>query len=660
MAKLGVIDWALILSIFALVVGSAWFTRRYMRSVADFLAAGRTAGRYLISVASGIAGLGAITIVANLQMNYEAGFAMSWWGMSMALFGLIVAVTGWVNYRFRATRCLTLAEFFERRYSRSFRLFAGLVAFAAGLVNFGIFPYVGAQFFIYYLGLPLQISVAGLAIPVFPLLMLFLLATAVFSVFVGGHVAVLLSDFLQGLFTNVVFIILMLYLWFHVGWGDMSTVLIDQPPGKSLLNPFDTSYIPDFNFWYFLIGVFGLFYGAMSWQGTAAYNTSAKSAHEAKMGVVLGNLRGIPQGIFMTLIPIVMMTVYLHPDWAGLQGSAEAAVNAIGNPELQSQMRVPVLLSQLLPPGLFGAFAAVMLACFISTHNTYLHSWGSIFIQDVVLPFRKQPLTSAQHVSLLRWAIIGVAAFIFVFSWFYQPTQAILLFFAITGAIFAGGSGAVIIGGLYTRWGTTLAAWVAMITGSTIAVGGIILQHVWKSSDWLLSFGPECPINGQEFWALGMGASALMYVLFSAVKPHKFDLAALLNRGQRDLTPEELARTKEPPLWQRVFAITREFTFGDKLVYLIGYTWVFGWVLVFLVGTVYNLWLKGATGDWAPIQTWLNFWEAYVWIYLAVSVVIMVWFSIGGYLDLKAMFKRLATMQRDETDSGQLRDGNET
>jgi len=656
------IDWLFVIGIYLFVVCSAWFTKKYMRGVADFLAAGRTAGRYLISVASGIAGLGAITIVANLQMNYEAGFAMGWWGMSMALFGMIVAVTGWVNYRFRATRCLTLAEFFERRYSRAFRLFAGLIAFIAGLINFGIFPSVGAMFFIHFLGLPPDFALFGLTLPTFPMLMLLLLSTAVFSVFVGGHVAVILSDFVQGLFTNVVFVVILVWLWLHVGWSDISDVLIDQHAGKSLVNPFDTANIPDFNFWYFLIGVFGLFYGAMSWQGTAAYNTSAKSAHEAKMGIVLGNLRGIPQSIFMTVIPIIMMTVYMHPEWAQLRGAAEAAVTAIPNPELGSQMRVPIVMSQILPPGLYGAFAAVMLACFITTHNTYLHSWGSIFIQDVVLPFRKKELSSDQHVNLLRWSIIGVAAFIFLFSWFYKPNQAILLFFAITGAIFAGGSGAVIIGGLYTRWGTTLAAWWAMITGSTIAVGGIVLQHFWKEGSWLTRFGEECPLNGQEFWALGMGASALMYVGFSLLKPRPFDLTELLNRGRKDLTPEAIAASeqRQPPLWQRVFAITREFTPGDKLIYLIGYSWIFGWIVVFLIGTVINLWLKASTGEYAPLSSWLAFWQAYVWIYLVVSVLIIVWFTIGGFQDLRRMFKQLDSMQRDEKDSGMVRENAET
>ena len=124
-----------------------------------------------------------------------------------------------------------------------------------------------------------------------------------------------------------------------------------------------------------------------------------------------------------------------------------------------------------------------MLAAFISTHDTYLHSWGSILVQDVIMPFRKKPFDKDTHLKVLRYSIYGVAVFIFFFSLLFQQNQKIALFFAITGAIFAGGSGAVIIGGLYWKRGTTVAAWAAMITGAVIAVGGIILKQI--SAEWL-------------------------------------------------------------------------------------------------------------------------------------------------------------------------------
>ena len=56
----------------------------------------------------------------------------------------------------------------------------------------------------------------------------------------------------------------------------------------------------------------GVIYGKLSWQGTQAYNASAKSAHEAKMGDVLMNWRNIPQwGLFLVFVPIVAYT-FLH------------------------------------------------------------------------------------------------------------------------------------------------------------------------------------------------------------------------------------------------------------------------------------------------------------------------------------------------------------
>ena len=67
------VDWAIVvLALFGMVY-SVSFSSGLMKSVTDFLSAGRTAGRYLISVSSGIAGLGAISVVMFLEMGYVAG-----------------------------------------------------------------------------------------------------------------------------------------------------------------------------------------------------------------------------------------------------------------------------------------------------------------------------------------------------------------------------------------------------------------------------------------------------------------------------------------------------------------------------------------------------------------------------------------------------------
>jgi SSS family solute:Na+ symporter len=633
-------DWVIVAVVYAILVAGMLFSKRYMRSVADFLAAGRTAGRYLISVSVAIAGVGAITIVGNLQMNFKAGFAMSWWGLSMSLVTLVIAVSGWVIYRFRSTRSLTLPEFFERRFSRKFRIASGMVCFLSGILNFAIFPSVGARFFIYFAGLPPEFDLLGASIETYPVLMFGLLATSLWFVFSGGQVSVIFTDFLQGLFANVVFIVIPVYLLFVVGWDQVHEVLSNQPKGESLINPFDTAHMTDFNFWYFLIGVFGVLLRGLGWQGEQAYNVSAKSAHEAKMGGVLSMWRNMPMGLTMLLVPILAAVVMQHPDWSGTAGAVTDELATVEHEAIQTQLKTPLVLARLLPAGLMGMFAAMMLAAFISTHDTYLHSWGSIFIQDVVMPFRKKPFKPGQHVRILRWSYTGVALFALVFSYFYIPQKAILFFFALTGAIFASWAGIVTIGGLYWKRGTTAGAWAALIVGASIAVFGGIAEKVW---------GDKFPLNGQEIWALGMGASILCFVGFSLITPRVFNLDRLLRRGKYEVEGEREVVTKNVGIGWRIFAVGPEFTRRDRVLYVVTYAWIGLQIAVFVVGTVINL------NTEVTDEAWLAYWRIYIWVNVILSGVVILWFGIGGIRDIRRMLRDLSTNRRDDSDDGFVR-----
>ena len=634
------IDWAIVAAVFAFIIGVVVLTKPLMRSVSDFLAAGRTGGRYLISLSQGTASLGAITIVGMLEMNSIAGFNMRWWEMVMAVVVVGISVSGWVLYRFRQTRALTMAQFFEMRYSRRFRVFAGGLAFVSGIINFGIFPAVSARFFIYFCGLPRAIDLFGLEISTFALVMIVILWVPLYFVFSGGQIAVMITDFIQGILVNGVFIAIVVVLMLKVDWAQISQALALAPADASLVNPFRTGSTKDYNFWYFFIGMIGVIYGKLSWQGTQAYNASAKSAHEAKMGDVLANWRGIPQwGLFLVFVPIVAYTFWHGAGFAEAAASVRPVLDGLGSEALRSQLTVPIALTKLLPVGLMGAFAAVMLAAAIGCNDTYLHSWGSIFVQDVVMPLRKRPFAPAEHLKFLKLAILGVAAFSFVFSLLFQQSEYIFLFFAITGAIFAGGSGAVIIGGLYWKRGTTAAAWSAMIVGSVVAVGGIVLHQLV----------PGFPINGQMFWGLAMAASSAVYVVVSLLTGggrRSFDMDKLLHRGKYLVREEYTVVEAAPVKGWKVLGMGKEFTPFDKVIYVATYAWTASWVVVFVVGTALNLTREVST------EAWLAFWRTYTMIFLAASIVVIVWFSIGGLINLKDMIATLKVMTRDHADTG--------
>lgn len=685
--NLSFIDWMIVIIVLGGMIYSVNLTKGLMKSVSDFLSAGRTAGRYVLSISSGVAGLGAISIVMFLEMGYVAGFSLSWWGLSQGIILLAITMSGWVIYRFRMTRSLTLAQFFEKRYSRKFRIFAGLVAFFAGLINFGIFPAVGAQFFINFCGLPDYF----LGVPMYPLVMIVLLGIALYFVYTGGQIAVIIADFFQGVFVTIILFIITLYLLFSIGWDQVSDSLQNTPiklakeeiqvlkgdasfqllskeeqtlqtdeinvkyENSSRINPFKTSHVEDFNFWYFLIGIIGVMYGALSWQGAQGYNSSAKNAHEAKMGVVLAGWRGIPQGMFMFLVPVLVYVLMNHPQYSHIADSVNASLSSLSSDTLKGQMRAPFVLSEILPVGLIGAFAALMLAAFISTHDTYLHSWGSIFIQDVIMPFRNKPFDKETHIKVLRYSIFGVAVFIFLFSLLFSQSQKIALYFAVTAAIFAGGCGAVIIGGLYWNKGTTAAAWTAMIIGAVIGVSGTLIKQI--SDIWLLDVSSHSQlktiliflknINGQEYWGLGMASSSISYIVVSLLFPEKpVNMDKLLNRGKYSIDGEVNVVDEQVKIGWKIFGMGKEFTENDKLIYILNYAWTGFWTLVFIIGTVYNL--SNPVSD----DAWMKFWEYYIYIHLILSGIVLIWFTLGGFYDLKSMINALKSDVRDHGDDG--------
>ena len=88
--------------------------------------------------------------------------------------------------------------------------------------------------------------------------------------------------------------------------------------------------------------------------------------------------------------------------FAEMAAPIHAQIAAIADPQIQKQMTVPLFLANVLPVGMMGLFASVIVACAISCDNSYLHSWGTIFVQDVLMPIRNKPLEPKRHLLWLR------------------------------------------------------------------------------------------------------------------------------------------------------------------------------------------------------------------------------------------------------------------
>jgi SSS family solute:Na+ symporter len=614
-----------------------------MKGVADFLSGGRMAGRYLLAVAKGEQGVGAVVFVALFEVISKSGFVLTWWGWLSVPVALIVGISGWVIYRFRETRALTLAQFFEIRYSKPFRIFTGFLGFGAGLVNFGVIPVVGARFLTVFLGLPQTLSICGWAIPTHIPLMALLLSISLLLTISGGLITLMVTNCIEGMLSQVLFLVIIISLLMMFSWGEISEVLTAQPPGQSLLNPFDSMGLKDFNIWYVLMGLFGIVYRTMAWQNQSAYSTAAVTAHESRMGGIMSSWKGLGNGAVITLLAVCAMTYLAHPDFAKQSAAVKAEVAQIAQPQIQEQMTIPIAVEHMLPAGIKGMLCIILLMGVFGGDGTHLLSWGSIFIQDVVVPLRKKPFPPEEHIRLLRWSMAGVALFAFLFGCLFKQTEYVMMWWVVTEALYVGGAGVAIIGGLYWKKGTTAGAWAGLLSGSGLVTGGIIARQIW---------GESFPLNGAQIAFFGSISACVVYGITSLLTCREdFDMDRMLHRGAYAVESEKKYETKSKSrvTWGKLIGLDENFTFGDKILAGGLFGWSMIWFVVFVVGTIWNL-----ITPW-PITVWSSFWYVVgIGIPIFFAFVTAIWFTWGGIRDMRLFFRRLREERVDALDNGMV------
>jgi SSS family solute:Na+ symporter len=307
--------------------------------------------------------------------------------------------------------------------------------------------------------------------------------------------------------------------------------------------------------------------------------------------------------------------------------------------------------------------------------STHLHSWGGLFIQDVLVPLRKKPFGPKQHVRLLRLSMAGVAVFAFIFGSLFQQTEYIMMWWSVTMAVFVGGAGSAIIGGLYWKKGTTAGAWAGLFAGSGLSLCGIIArqplfsQALQWGNDWLsmsgfkthreIGFllnhvGNNFPLNGVEISFFATLTAILLYAVVSLLT-HKedFNMDRMLHRGSYATgSPAGVENRQEAqPVrrgWiKRLTGVDECFSLGDKWIAGLLFGWSMFWFTVFIAGSIWNL-----LAPW-PESVWAAYWHVVgIGIPIFFALVTAVWFTWGGLRDIRVLFRRLREQKINHLDDG--------
>jgi len=347
---------------------------------------------------------------------------------------------------------------------------------------------------------------------------------------------------------------------------------------------------------------------------------------------------------------------------------------------LYYQMMAPTLLRKQLPVGVMGLFILLMVMLMLSTDDSRIFNASSTLLQDVVMPFRKKPFEPKQHLLLLRLMSVGVCVFFLIVSVFFAQIDFIIMFISIMCALWLGAAGPIMVGGLYTRFGTTTGAFCALIFGSGTSFAGLILQRTWSSHvyPWLQGSGNikyvnamfekvnstlspyifwemnpvKFPINSYEIYFLAMMFGVGAYVIGSLITYRKpFELDRMLHRGKYN--DGESSENTSPWTWRNVYGkligIDDDYTKGDKIIAwsVFGYSIVFQFLIAFVGVAVWN-WLSPWPAAW---WSWYFFTTVIV-LGILVGSVSTVWFVIGGVIDIRRLFKDLALRKDDPLDDG--------
>jgi len=397
-----------------------------------------------------------VTVVYMAEQGYKNGFSAFFIGLAAGLGMAILGFTGFLIKGFRASGAMTIAEYYEMRYSKGVRWVGGLVIATAGILNMGVFLKAGALFLTQVTGLPEVLSLGGRDVPVLNLVMTVLLIVVLLYTVVGGMISVVFTDYIQFVVLSLGFILATVVVLSKVGLGSIAHAVVEYR-GMDGLSPFSN---PNYGWSYVVWQILLFTTASATWQTAAMRVSATRSPEVARKVYRLTSLVWIGRAI----LPIFWGVAAIAYFGTKMEGVAEGSLKAM-----------PAMLGQIIPIGILGLLTAGMLAAFMSTHDSYLLAWSSVITQDLIAPLFRRGLSTRARIILTRVLIVLIGAFLLVWGLWYQLPGTMWDYLALTGTMYLSGTLAILTCGLYWRKANRTGAYTAIALGVIFPVSQLFL-----------------------------------------------------------------------------------------------------------------------------------------------------------------------------------------
>ena len=456
---LSFLDWLIIVIYLTISLGLGLLFAKKVNSMTDFVSAGRKIGLYLGVASMAGTEMGLITIMYSAQKGFSGGFAAFHIAVVAGIITFLVGLSGFIVVPLRQLKVLTIPEFYEKRFGKDIRILGGFLLTFGGVLNMGLFLKVGALFLV---------GVTGLSPTFLPWVMTGLLILILFYTCMGGMWSVIMTDYMQFCVMSIGLFAVVAISFTTIGWHSLFDVVLQQ---KGLAGFDPLSAEGDFGISYVLWMMFtaGLVSCAI-WPTAVARALAMKSESLVKKQYMITSITFMIRFLIPYFIGISAFVYFTtqKPDLMSLFGGP-----------LDTLYAFPFYIKDILPVGLIGFFTAAMIAAFMSTHDGYLLCWSSVITQDIIAPLSKKTLSESQRLFWTRLSIVGIGIYIWYWGLFYQGSDDIWDYMAITGAIYFTGAFALLVGGLYWKRASRAGARAALLCGLTALIGlGPIKQYL--------------------------------------------------------------------------------------------------------------------------------------------------------------------------------------
>ncbi len=451
------LDMLIIIIYLILITGFGLWKSRQVKDSEDFLVAGRSLGLFVLVGTLVMTEFNTASMIGYSMFGYQAGTYAGLIALC-SLFGL-GPYTLIVAKRWKRLNAVSIAEMFEQRYNKRFRIFTSLMIISTLLLFCTAYLKAASLVFSMALGIELVWTVIIISV----IVLIFTLA--------GGLTAVAWTNMISFIVTIIAIPILFFISRGKANeLGGLQTVFDSRYLSYDIFAMWSDPILP-FEFIFTIFVLLFWIYMLSPWYGQIMFATKdEKTAYK---------------GMFIATILVIV--IY----WLSFNVAAYAKV---GFPNLDDpQKAIPAAIAMWMPTGVKGVMLALIFAVCQTTMAMIWNNNVSIITQDIYRGLINPDASEKKVLAISRILTVCLAAFTIVVSIVFVDVIVQVMFFAniFMVSLFLPGVG----GFLWWKMGKK-ASWTSAILG--IATGWAIFflkkyananLPVWfQEHDWLFIY----------------------------------------------------------------------------------------------------------------------------------------------------------------------------